>query len=38
MEGRRSIFQDLTSTLYQEIDGAARLGTLDGQLTAAWPV
>ena len=36
MEGRRSIFQDLTSTLYQEIDERdARLGTLDGQLTAA---
>jgi septal ring factor EnvC (AmiA/AmiB activator) len=36
MEGRRSIFQDLTSTLYQDIDERdARLGTLDGQLTAA---
>jgi chromosome segregation ATPase len=36
MEGRRSIFQDLTSTLYQEIDERdARLGTLEGQLTTA---
>jgi chromosome segregation ATPase len=36
MEGRRSIFQDLTSTLYQEIDSRdSRANTLDGQLTAA---
>ena len=36
MEGRRSIFQDLTSTLYQEIDTRdARASTLEGQLTAA---
>ena len=36
IEGRRSIFQDLASTLHQEIDERdARLGTLDGQLTAA---
>lgn len=36
MEGRRSIFQELTSTLHHEIDERdARLGTLDGQLTAA---
>jgi chromosome segregation ATPase len=36
VEGRRSIFQDLSSTLYQEIDERdARLTTLDGQLTAA---
>ena len=36
MEGRRSIFQELSSTLYQDIDERdARLGTLDGQLTAA---
>jgi chromosome segregation ATPase len=36
MEGRRSIFQDLTSTLYQEVDERdARISTLDGQLTAA---
>ena len=36
MEGRRSIFQELTSTLYQEVDSRdARVSTLDGQLTAA---
>jgi chromosome segregation ATPase len=36
MEGRRSIFQELTSTLYQEVDARdARVTTLDGQLTAA---
>ncbi len=36
MEGRRGIFQELSSTLYQEIDTRdARVTTLDGQLTAA---
>jgi chromosome segregation ATPase len=36
MEGRRSIFQELTSTLYQEIDTRdSRVSTLDGQLTSA---
>ena len=36
MEGRRGIFQELTSTLYQEIDTRdSRVSTLDGQLTAA---
>jgi chromosome segregation ATPase len=36
MEGRRSIFQELTSTLYHEVDARdTRVNTLDGQLTAA---
>jgi len=36
MEGRRGIFQELTSTLYQEVDTRdARVSTLDGQLIAA---